>query len=216
MLIRGRSAPEVCAGPHRLRGDRAGDRRLVADPGLRLARPRGDGATRGPVRRETGPPADTASPAAGSADASRGAIRLEAPSRAARSRRRPGAGSRASSGWCSSSRIGVALSHNRRAIRWRVVAWGLGLQVLFAIFVLRIPAGQALFRWLGDLVTGILGYSYIGSEFVFGELGKPNSSLGVIFAFQLLPGDHLRQRAVRHPVLPRHHAARGPGLRHAS
>jgi CNT family concentrative nucleoside transporter len=53
--------------------------------------------------------------------------------------------------------------------------------------VLRIPAGQALFRWLGNLVTGILGYSYIGSEFVFGELGKQHSSLGVIFAFQLLP-----------------------------
>ena len=68
-----------------------------------------------------------------------------------------------------------------------MVAWGLGLQVLFAIFVLRIPAGQALFRWLGALVTAILNYSYVGSQFVFGELGKPNSSLGVIFAFQLLP-----------------------------
>jgi len=83
--------------------------------------------------------------------------------------------------------IGILLSHNRRAIRWRVIAWGLGLQLLFAIFVLRIPAGQALFRWLGNLITGILGYSYIGSEFVFGELGKQHSSLGVIFAFQLLP-----------------------------
>jgi CNT family concentrative nucleoside transporter len=83
--------------------------------------------------------------------------------------------------------IGIALSRDRRAIRWRVVAWGLGLQVLFAIFVLRVPAGQALFRWLGALVTGILGYSYIGSQFVFGELGKQHSSLGVIFAFQLLP-----------------------------
>ncbi len=83
--------------------------------------------------------------------------------------------------------IGIAFSHNRRAIRWRVVAWGLGLQVLFAIFVLRVPAGQALFRWLGALVTGILSYSYVGSQFVFGELGKPNSSLGIIFAFQLLP-----------------------------
>jgi CNT family concentrative nucleoside transporter len=83
--------------------------------------------------------------------------------------------------------LGVLLSRNRSAIRWRVVAWGLGLQVLFAIFVLRIPAGQALFRWLGALVTAILGYSYVGSQFVFGELGKPNSSLGVIFAFQILP-----------------------------
>jgi concentrative nucleoside transporter, CNT family len=83
--------------------------------------------------------------------------------------------------------IAVALSHNRKRINWRVVAWGLGLQVLFAIFVLRIPVGQQLFRALGEFVTSILNYSYVGSQFVFGELGKPNSSLGVIFAFQLLP-----------------------------
>jgi concentrative nucleoside transporter, CNT family len=83
--------------------------------------------------------------------------------------------------------IGIALSHNRRAINWRVIVWGLALQVLFAIFVLRVPAGQQLFRALGSFVTAVLGYSYAGSEFVFGELGKPKSSLGVIFAFQILP-----------------------------
>ncbi|HYF40526.1 MAG TPA: Na+ dependent nucleoside transporter N-terminal domain-containing protein, partial [Gemmatimonadales bacterium] len=83
--------------------------------------------------------------------------------------------------------IALALSRNRRAVRWRVVAWGLGLQVLFAIFVLRIPAGQQMFRALGNFVTSILNYSYVGSQFVFGELGKPDSKLGVIFAFQLLP-----------------------------
>jgi concentrative nucleoside transporter, CNT family len=83
--------------------------------------------------------------------------------------------------------IAIALSHNRKQIRWRVVAWGLSLQLLFAIFVLRIPVGQQLFRALGSFVTSILNYSYVGSQFVFGELGKPNSSLGVIFAFQLLP-----------------------------
>jgi concentrative nucleoside transporter, CNT family len=88
--------------------------------------------------------------------------------------------------------IGVLFSRNRRAIKWSVIAWGLGLQVLFAIFVLLIPAGRALFSWLGSLITGILGYSYVGSTFVFGELGKPVGTsvipnLGVIFAFQLLP-----------------------------
>src|SRR6187431_3082277 len=51
--------------------------------------------------------------------------------------------------------IGFALSRNRRNIRWRVVAWGLGLQVVFAIFVLRVPAGQVLFRRLGEVVTTI-------------------------------------------------------------
>jgi len=83
--------------------------------------------------------------------------------------------------------IGFAFSSNRRAIRWQTVAWGLGLQVLFAIFVLRVPFGRELFRQLGAFVTAVLHYSYIGSSFVFGELGKPNSTLGVIFAFQILP-----------------------------
>jgi CNT family concentrative nucleoside transporter len=83
--------------------------------------------------------------------------------------------------------IGVAFSRDRRRIRWQVIGWGLGLQVAFAIFVLRVPAGRALFRRLGELVTALLHYSYAGSAFVFGELGKPNSSLGVIFAFQILP-----------------------------
>lgn len=83
--------------------------------------------------------------------------------------------------------LAVALSRNRRAIRWSVVAWGLGLQVAFALFVLRVPAGQALFRFLGDLVATLLGYSYAGSSFVFGELGRAHSSFGVAFAFQVLP-----------------------------
>jgi concentrative nucleoside transporter, CNT family len=83
--------------------------------------------------------------------------------------------------------LGVALSRDRRRIRWQVIGWGLALQVGFAIFVLRVPAGQALFRELGDFVSALLHYSYVGSEFVFGELGKPDSSLGVVFAFQILP-----------------------------
>ena len=82
---------------------------------------------------------------------------------------------------------GYLLSSNRRAIKWKVVAWGLSLQVLFAIFVLRVPFGQELFKRLGASVTAVLHYSYVGSSFVFGELGKPDSSLGMIFAFQILP-----------------------------
>src|SRR5467141_407328 len=83
--------------------------------------------------------------------------------------------------------IGVAFSRNRRAISRRVVAWGVGLQLLFAIFVLRVPVGQTIFSWLGATVTKILSFSYAGSAFVFGEIGKQHSSLGVVFAFQIMP-----------------------------
>ena len=83
--------------------------------------------------------------------------------------------------------IGVALSRNRRAISPRVVAWGLGSQFVFAILVLRWEQGRNFFMGLGALVTTILNFSYAGSEFVFGEIGKQHSSLGVVFAFQIMP-----------------------------
>ena len=68
--------------------------------------------------------------------------------------------------------IGVGLSSNRKRISRRVVAWGLGLQLTFAVFVLRIPVGQWLFSKLGAAVTWLLSFSYAGSSFVFGEIGK--------------------------------------------
>jgi CNT family concentrative nucleoside transporter len=83
--------------------------------------------------------------------------------------------------------IGFLLSNNRKAISWRVIAWGVGLQFGFALFVLRSSWGHALFAWLGALVTAILSFSYEGSKFVFGVIGEQHSSLGVIFAFQVLP-----------------------------
>jgi CNT family concentrative nucleoside transporter len=83
--------------------------------------------------------------------------------------------------------IGIALSRNRRAIRWQVVGWGVGLQFAFAVFVLLVSFGRRLFQALGDTVKAILSFSYVGSEFVFGQLGAQHSSFGTVFAFQVLP-----------------------------
>src|SRR2546426_7992798 len=83
--------------------------------------------------------------------------------------------------------LAYAMSTNRRAIKPKTVAWGLGLQLTFAFFVLRFEAGRRLFEFLGKIVNGLLGFSFAGSEFVFGELGKKLSSMGFSFAFQVLP-----------------------------
>ena len=83
--------------------------------------------------------------------------------------------------------LGFAFSTNRRAIRIKTVAWGLGLQVAFAIFVLRLDVGRLIFQKAGDAVNRLLSYSFEGSSFVFGELGKKSSQLGFYFAFQVLP-----------------------------
>jgi CNT family concentrative nucleoside transporter len=78
-------------------------------------------------------------------------------------------------------------SNNRRAIRWRTVAWGLGLQLLFAFLVLKFTIGQRVLAASGDGVTRMLNNAFAGSAFVFGELGKQHSTLGTIVAFQVLP-----------------------------
>jgi CNT family concentrative nucleoside transporter len=78
-------------------------------------------------------------------------------------------------------------STDRRAIRWRTVAIGVGLQVLFAIFVIRVPLGQWAIAGAGEGARRLLACSFAGSRFVFGEAGAQNSSFGFIFAFQVLP-----------------------------
>jgi len=64
---------------------------------------------------------------------------------------------------------------------------GLGLQFVFAFFVLRFTFGRNLLAWAGNAVGKLLSYSFAGSQFVFGELGKKGGQLGFFFAFQVLP-----------------------------
>jgi CNT family concentrative nucleoside transporter len=83
--------------------------------------------------------------------------------------------------------LAYGLSTNRKAIRLKTVGWGLGLQILFAIFVLRVDIGRQIFQTAGDGVNRLLSYAFAGSEFVFGEMGKRASTYGFYFAFQVLP-----------------------------
>jgi CNT family concentrative nucleoside transporter len=78
-------------------------------------------------------------------------------------------------------------STNRRQIRWRTVIWGLGLQFCFAFLVLRFDYGQRAMTWAGGVVNAMLASTAAGTKVLFGALGTPNTSLGSIFAFQVLP-----------------------------
>src|SRR2546430_9234239 len=62
--------------------------------------------------------------------------------------------------------LGAALSRDRRAISPRGVAWGLGLPLVFAVFVLRVAVGATLLSAVGAGVEKILSLSYVGAEFV--------------------------------------------------
>jgi CNT family concentrative nucleoside transporter len=97
--------------------------------------------------------------------------------------------------------IGYAFSTNRRAINWGTVAWGVGLQFVFAVLVLKTALGQRVFATLGGGINRLLGFAGVGAAFVFGPLGDAGvwgramrgalgpegAQYGVIFAFQVLP-----------------------------
>ncbi|MBF0521802.1 MAG: nucleoside transporter [Candidatus Omnitrophica bacterium] len=86
-------------------------------------------------------------------------------------------------------------SDNKRKMNWRVIAWGVILQILIAFFVFIVPAGSKFFLFLNDLVGKILNSASAGSEFIFGRLalspgqtnGAGEGSLGFILAFQGFP-----------------------------
>lgn len=83
-----------------------------------------------------------------------------------------------------------AFSKNRRVINWRVVGWGLGLQLLFALFIFVIPAGTKVFMFINKIVLAVLSSASVGTEFVFGALAKgpgTDGSMGYFFAFQAMP-----------------------------
>ena len=91
--------------------------------------------------------------------------------------------------------LGLAFlwSNNRKAINYRLVITGLVLQILLAIFILKVPIGQEIFYWLGKAINKLLDFSKEGALFVFGDLTKVTQILpeGVvksgIFLFILLP-----------------------------
>ncbi len=79
------------------------------------------------------------------------------------------------------------LSTHRKAINFRIVVWGLGLQLSFALFILKTRPGAIVFDFIGRAVTTMLGFADAGSVFMFGTLASDTESFGVIVAFQVLP-----------------------------
>ncbi|XP_033046130.1 sodium/nucleoside cotransporter 2 isoform X3 [Trachypithecus francoisi] len=85
-------------------------------------------------------------------------------------------------GICMFILILFACSKHHRAVSWRTVFWGLGLQFVFGILVIRTDPGYSAFQWLGEQVQIFLNYTVAGSSFVFGD-----TLVKDVFAFQALP-----------------------------
>lgn len=86
--------------------------------------------------------------------------------------------------------IGYALSRNRKAVQLKVVLWGVALQWLMAVLLLKVPQGQWALDKASKGVQSVLDHAFVGSSFVFGKLGvvgSADTNVGMVFAFQVLP-----------------------------
>jgi len=93
--------------------------------------------------------------------------------------------------------IGTAwlCSSHKKTVNWRVIIWGISLQLIFAIFIFILPIGSKIFLFLNNIVIKILDSATAGAEFLFGRLALPpgavneagETSLGFFLAFQALP-----------------------------
>ena len=82
--------------------------------------------------------------------------------------------------------ISFLLSENKKKINWRLVGIGLGLQLVFALLVLKVPAGRAFFEFISNGITKLIDFTNEGTSFLFGSL-TDTLTYGNIFAINTLP-----------------------------
>ena len=84
--------------------------------------------------------------------------------------------------------IAVAMSNNRSAISWKLVMWGISLQLIFAIIILKSPIGIPFFGAIDIFIKNLLSFSDAGSDFLFKSFSQ-NTVEGPLlnFAFRILP-----------------------------
>ncbi|MHC1736910.1 MAG: NupC/NupG family nucleoside CNT transporter [Ignavibacteriaceae bacterium] len=98
--------------------------------------------------------------------------------------------------------IGIAFlfSNNKKKINWRLVGYGLLLQIFFAVLILKgdqlrsysfiFGLPRDFFNWFSGFIVLVLNFTSQGAKFVFGDLAisaGAEGSLGFFFAFQVLP-----------------------------
>jgi CNT family concentrative nucleoside transporter len=69
--------------------------------------------------------------------------------------------------------IVAAFSSNLRAVNWRTIGWGIAIQAILAVAILKVPIVHMAFERAGDVVNAFIGFSFEGAKFVFGNLADP-------------------------------------------
>jgi CNT family concentrative nucleoside transporter len=82
--------------------------------------------------------------------------------------------------------LSYLLSENRKKVSLKLIFWGIFLQFIFALFILKTKIGFILFDYIRIIVNSIIEFSDKGASFVFGNLVN-DTNIGAIVAFRVLP-----------------------------
>lgn len=84
--------------------------------------------------------------------------------------------------------LAFAFSNNRKKVNWRLVAWGTGLQLFFALLIFFVPGGEKAFDFATRVVNQLLEFTNQGSGFIFESFVTNQWEPALInFAFAVLP-----------------------------
>ncbi len=84
--------------------------------------------------------------------------------------------------------IAYLMSNNRKKIDYKLVMWGLGLQITFALFILKTPIGYPFFEFFDALIKKLLSFSDTGGDFLFASFVTGQVEAPIInFAVRVLP-----------------------------
>ncbi len=99
--------------------------------------------------------------------------------------------------------IAFAFSKNKKSVNWRLVGTGVGIQLLLALLIFKVPGFDIAFEWLAGGFTRLLSFTDKGAEFIFGkwpdlaqlfavkfengETKLVEHTIGYVFAFKVLP-----------------------------
>lgn len=83
--------------------------------------------------------------------------------------------------------VAFLFSTDRKNIDWRLVGIGVGLQLVLALLVLKVPFVKSVFDVISKGFVTVLNFTKEGSTFLFGNLVTDIDTMGFIFAFQILP-----------------------------
>lgn len=82
--------------------------------------------------------------------------------------------------------VAWAFSERRWSVNWRLVLWGVLLQFIFAVIILKTGPGRLVFDFARVVMTGLLDFTDVGSRFLFGNLIS-DYQIGALVAFKVLP-----------------------------